>query len=747
VFVTLFGLFGGVMHLTTPVVGLSLIVVTAFFLVLGIVLVTLVWKCRKKAFDPFERYRADRSSNQPRTVVLPCPKAPLPATPPPRSITELLSIPLDTTAKLRVGDVTIVHSTMPLHPAGIVSTSSIPIVPENSAHSAVSALVERALKEQPFHNEHVFDSAFFDRFQGYTIENFDDLFPGLQVEKVEPLPFHKWNARFPRSQQKRHVKTRQQYQAGNTLTDPIRQKPFVKTESLPKSDVASMEKSVLKVSPRLIQGATDMFNVVVAPFIQAFSKRLAKMWSVGSASGLMYTSGASATAIGDAYKVATERCAIPAYLEGDFARFDTTIHRRLLALEHLIYQMAGAPLAVLNALAASIKTHGVDKFGNKYVVDGTRHSGDPNTSCGNTMLQGLAIIYCIADYHFSITGVWLGPKELCETYNLAILLLGDDNLGVSEENLWTKMDLVGRLAKLGLNLEPKTHIGPKAKYEASFCSSRFYPVANKKGEAVVILGPPIGRVASKGGWYVNPPANMDMDRMVAGDARGRLMDVYGIPFLNTMWKRCITLTNKIRPADVFLTADQKRAIINNFHVEDVFYPSDETYVMIEQVYGLTRENEKEYNSLISSVKTLPCIVDYAPIFAAAAKDGVRADTNGDTVPPPEDLAKMPGSSLTKMAPWAADEVKQAPPDKKTTCKTCMRPTCQGNVYTRTPDQPLNECNDPCAFRGVVLTPMGADETVQTVSEVSPDVVIHIQDWIDPLTGIDPALFTSTPQSM
>jgi hypothetical protein len=261
------------------------------------------------------------------------------------------------------------------------------------------------------------------------------------------------------------------------------------------------------------------------------------------------------------------------------------------------------------------------------------------------------------------------------------------------------------------------------------------------------LGPPIGRVASKGGWYVNPPPKMDMARMVAGDARGRLMDCSGIPFLNSMWAKCIELTNTVRPEDVFLTKDQKRAIIHNFHAEDSFSANDETYQMIFEVYGLTRQHEKEYKSLLSSVTKLPCIVDYPPLFAAATKDGVRADSYGDTAPPPEDLAQIPGSNLDKLPIWGADEHDHKTELSKTSCKTCMRPSCQGNEYTRGPGMPVKKCDDDCAFLGAALTPVGMDEILVEDSVPSTDVVIDIFGMLNDSKGLDPSadlVITSSP---
>jgi hypothetical protein len=44
--------------------------------------------------------------------------------------------------------------------------------------------------------------------------------------------------------------------------------------------------------------------------------------------------------------------------------------------------------------------------------------------------------------------------------------------------------------------------------------------------------------------------------------------------------------------------------------------------MLDVVYGLTRDNEKEYEILLSKVETLPTIVNYEPLARAMKADGV-----------------------------------------------------------------------------------------------------------------------------
>lgn len=44
-------------------------------------------------------------------------------------------------------------------------------------------------------------------------------------------------------------------------------------------------------------------------------------------------------------------------------------------------------------------TKGFTKFGDMYQVDGMRKSGDPNTSCGNTLINGLTHMYIFHQHY------------------------------------------------------------------------------------------------------------------------------------------------------------------------------------------------------------------------------------------------------------------------------------------------------------------------------------------------------------
>jgi len=573
----------------------------------------------------FPEYYANRASTMPRTTVKHLGAGiRLPATDPKTTVEEALNPDkLDPSAKI-----TIVDSTEnrerdgqgPLQPGGIVSAGSIPVVPSNSAASAIIAMCERILKKGPWGRGEV-DKEFFVLFENWVMKNLGDM--GLGPKTVKAVPFKEWNQHYPAAQQAMHLRALHSMGVGDFNERLVNERGmFTKIESLAKSTPEGDP----KVAPRGIQSGTPVHNVATGPFCKAFSKRLAEVWSIdGHPLGPKYTSGASAEQIGAMFKQACDglegRLGI---IEGDFARFDSTIHRLFLLLEARIYSHVGCTEQAHAAFIACIKTVGRDKFGTRYEVDGGRHSGDHNTSCGNSLLQGLAILFCCAFYDASQTGILLSYKDIIAKYEITLPVLGDDNLVIGERTFIDALPLKGLLLKLGLELEPKKHIGPNAKYLASFCSSRFWPVEGGK----VVLGPGIGRGIAKSGWYVNPPAGVDIRKLVRSDSIGRMQDNSFIPFLRHMWARNHALT---KGAGVYMTREMRRSHLNNAHVAQTYQPCDDTYRMLEAVYGLTREHEAEYERMIGQVKSLPCIVDYAPLMGvtgAMAVDGV-APSDGE----------------------------------------------------------------------------------------------------------------------
>jgi hypothetical protein len=655
----------GVAATALPVVGPALMSHPAPMLGLAAGFASLVHFFKKKLgplSDPFSAYKADRSSNSSRLAVQHVPAQSLPTTSVPVTIEQVLEMPIDETAHFKPGDLTAIKAFVGPVVAGIVTTTCIPVVQDNSALSSAAAIKSRTVNPQPIHTD-AFNSDFFDLYTAYTEFTFDNQFPGLRENPVVALTPFEWRSKFPLAQQRILEQAYREMETGHySLSREALASGFPKRELLTKSDIDG----VSKLAPRMIQACTPIYNHKVAPYVSAFAKRLMLVWDVSNPLGPMYTSGASAEAVGNAFAKAFEHGCSVSSIEGDFERFDSTIHDRFLRFETKIYQMSGAKDGVLQALDASTNTGGRDKWGTEYSVDGTRYSGRPATSVGNTMLQGTAIRFCIAFHHFQLHKEWLIPSELDAMYKLVLLLLGDDNLLLGQslfvESLYHVLPAL--LLMLGLKLVPKLHRGPRARTHSSFCSQLFYPVEG----GLTVLGPMIGRCSAKAGYYCDPPPNINMKRMIRGDALGRYRDCSYIPMLRCLWKKMIDLTSDVPQNKVWRSRDQKRYDMYAAHSLVTHSACEETWAMVHAVYGITKHDEEVYSKQLSTVTSLPCVVDNPSLAHSQAVDGVSTNHH-DQHFVDQDIVESKGTTLEY-----DQAVKAVLEDERVTVHACITNT-------------------------------------------------------------------------
>jgi hypothetical protein len=551
----------------------------------------------------FDRYLIDRSSNPPSNSVGALSPVVLPPTDPPVSVEDLLEMKIDSSATISVPEPFAARPSNSFVPAGIVATCSIPVVPTNSAHSVASALVQRQLLPQPFHDDSKFDSKFFDRFRKWVRNNFDVLFPGLENSVIPD--FHAWNTRFPGSQQQRHIAALKDVEKGDCIDKfLLRRSMFVKTEGNAKSTADG----VPSFTPRCIQSASPHFNVIMGPFVHAFQKRLKTIWSIKNKRGLIFASGGSAEELGEMFSNMME-IPVVGLGEGDQGKFDSKFHELCHDLEREIFSRAGASETVKKFHKESVFTEGVAKFGINYTVSGTRHSGDPQTTVGNSMFDALAKLFCYC-VHNNISAA-----EALKSIIQAVT--GDDDLLAANEFTLKNWDVAGMMLKLGFDYKPKFHFGARVLHFATYCSARFFPVTDSKGREIYILAPMIGRVYSKIGYYINatPDRNPAIGylKYVRGDALGRQRDYNGIPFLRTIVKHMLRLTAGV---------EAKASAVNTHRVSQYCEPNDNTWIMLREVYGLTEGDEKEYDAMLASISSLPAFCDFVPLAKAAVIDGV-----------------------------------------------------------------------------------------------------------------------------
>lgn len=266
-----------------------------------------------------------------------------------------------------------------------------------------------------------------------------------------------------------------------------RRKAFVKVENqLLQSDLGRSNKA-----PRLIQGAAARFICEVGPFFTSFQRYMKRVLSKDSS--YFFTSGANNQDFGYFY----DRFSNWNVLENDVSAWDSSLCTEICELEVWLAQRFGAPQSVVSLMQANVLTHGATTKGHRYFVPGTRKSGDPYTSCFNSLINILLHIYVYC-------------KQRGKSYNqikndLAMMAMGDDNLLFHRGNrvVWKPL-----FEQLGFETVSKYE---HANFTSEFCSA--VPVPGPLGTVFV---PKIGRVLSKFGVFIDPPPHVPLEDILSG---------------------------------------------------------------------------------------------------------------------------------------------------------------------------------------------------------------------------------------
>jgi len=591
----------------------------------------------------FEDYRNNsRKSNSLSYRNHAIPYTTLPSTEVKYTIDQLDSIQIDRTAKIKFGNLEkkrIDHE--PISVAGVVTTVALPIVVESSGLSSAVSIMTRPLTPQLVHTVE-FKFEIFHEFWLYCNDYFDQFLPDML--ELNPKNFSLWNSKFTQAQQLIHVKALLNF--NSSPSDRINTcGSFPKIESVIKSNVDGS----IKYDPRNIASRDPQHNVVTAPFMHSFSDFLASKWNTGKEFGMVYTSKVCADEIGQYFHDSFDG-PNRVVIEGDYKRYDTTIHVGFLLLEIEMYKRCGASQVVIESLQRSIDTVAYDRYGTKFSVDGVRHSGDPNTSCGNTLIQGLATTFALAKCLNKTKPP--SPKEVWEQLQMRSMFLGDDSL-IIINNIIDPIDYTLLLRSLGLNLEPKVYY-ENARFYSTFCSARFYPVRDHNNKLTTVLAPPIPRVFVKTGYYVDLPKTISYQSIVKGDALSRLQDSHCIPFLADYWKHIIQILSTTKAKT---TLQMKKQFQHSVHLPRKYSASDETWEMLYEVYHLTRDDLLRYRLELSEVVSIPHVLDLPMFHYAMAVDGLCPDGEeyfpqvekiGFVDVPPCDMTEIPKEEFDKL---------------------------------------------------------------------------------------------------
>lgn len=224
-------------------------------------------------------------------------------------------------------------------------------------------------------------------------------------------------------------------------------KMFVKPDRIPLADIGDKD-------PRAIQYRSPVFNLAMLSYIHPFEAKIYPNVDYGVVSGTrVIVKGLNNYERAELFLNKVDHFRNPLFLLLDHSRFDSTINRHHLLSTHRKYQRAFRSKQLGKILRVQLKNKGYTKGGIKYRTTATRMSGDPDTGCGNSVVNGDCI-------H--------GFLRLSGITKYDYILDGDDSVVIIEKGDRTKCDFT-LFEKMGF----------KTKYEITteldqveFCQSK-----------------------------------------------------------------------------------------------------------------------------------------------------------------------------------------------------------------------------------------------------------------------------------
>jgi len=439
------------------------------------------------------------------------------------------------------------------------------------------------------------------------------------VGSYRPVLWDLWNQRFPAAQQRRHREALETVQVFGLRNKDFVVKAFIKKELLMDNCLGPNGKVC-----RLIQGLSDKVNVALGPPVLGISKALLRSWN--PTARIFYAAGPPAEVIGEWYlSVLLNQSPIysedyedndifedpdSAYLfgrrrvfttdryyaalhypswvvEGDFSDYDSSFGELACTIERKAFALMGITASELLPLVHPLpimrrfnNAKGFTPSGVGYKTRFRRRSGEPQTSCGNSIMT--ALVYMMV--------LWKNGYALND---VRMVVLGDDMLMVAYKEDITKIDFRSELAAIGfkakIKLPPKTH--------AQFCSGRFYPALDG-----VVLGPKIFRWLPKIGFTLVQVLHDEEKIHLRGVALGFWKDVAHIPILSHYAQRVLSLTSDISAPIAVPDYYQ--------HAREPHHPSEAIHWFLGAIYGHHAENFGKLIELIDGIKSFPHAIEW-----------------------------------------------------------------------------------------------------------------------------------------
>jgi len=407
---------------------------------------------------------------------------------------------------------------------------------------------------------------------------------------------------------------------------------------------------------------------LVGPWVWRMSQIMKRVWGWNPLSSrwhfLLYAPGHDSLEMGSWMTECLDTTIEPTFTENDFNKFDGLLEKKLMQLDCDIDEKFGCPPDVLKALR--LKTEGCSgstKTGVRYSVNGTRGSGEPKTTLGNTRINALAHVYTfcrlhrvtprrLLDWpHAGVGDVEVVPvksvfhealfmnddfyfhQHFSESHYEPLVLpdqktisaplfhgtfAGDDGLCITPaKRTPTSHGWQHGMSELGLSAA--TSVTDRLPL-VEFCSALFWPTGLEDGWADKYrnlmypprfqLAPKPGRLFSRLGWAEKPV--QDDIAWIRGVALGLRNDTMHVPFAFNLISTMLKLTAGVRAKAIY---EQQR-----FRSETPGSMVAATWDFLLERYGLGEQHVEEVVKLLRKVKSFPVLISDPIISRLIAVD-------------------------------------------------------------------------------------------------------------------------------
>jgi len=415
---------------------------------------------------------------------------------------------------------------------------------------------------------------------------------------VIPLEFTVWLGRFPLARRTLICNALKMRLDPSTI-----HRAFVKRELLPVTLEELAE--LCTFVPRMIQASTPDFQARCGPWIFSFSKLMARAFGPKLVANchvwpqIVYSAGLNGEDLGRWFDDALMD-GLTFMVKGDSKRFDAHVARIALEVEHAVMQLFGVgdhPEVKL-CLDQRLNSEGFTRLGAWYALEGTRQTGDNDTSCGNTLIQMLKVECMCHD---------AGIKHA----DWRAVVMGDDVMIAFRAAVDRDRFVVSEVP-MAMGFEDEWLVADHPE-EGEFCSRRPYPTAEGH-----VFAPKLGRWFAKCGVSLHPvsPATFFALLRKQWAREATVMPFIGI--LLEHFKVNTTIAEDEQPDDRYVAAEIKRwrdnsiAVISKHRVGDWL-------LFMNRVYGLSVEECRSFEQYLRHLE-FPTNVGVDEVFGYAGLD-------------------------------------------------------------------------------------------------------------------------------